>query len=742
MADTPDSDVRKNEFGTFGGVFTPSMLTIFGLIMFMRSNYVIGNAGILQAVFILSICNIITFSTSLSISAISTNTPIKGGGAYFLISRVLGPGFGTAIGIALFLAQALSVPFYIIGFTEALTDSFGLDHESWALWINLTTLFAVYIMIRVGTSWVIKVQYIILTVLVLSILSFLIGAGRNFSMDTFNGNLQPHYTDGHNRWTLLAIYFPAVTGIMAGVNMSGDLKNPGRSIPVGTLAAVVVGYLVYGAQIILSGGSATNVTLIAAPYLTLKSQALFQFGGIIVAGVFCATLSSAIGSKLGAPRILQAVGRDGVLHGLNFFAKGTKKGDEPMRAMVLTAIISAITLVLASFAGKQGLDIVANVVTMVFLYTYGMTNLAAFVESRGSNPSFRPRFRFFHWTSALAGGVGCVWVAFMISAVAATVALVMIAILFYVVRNREMSEVFGDARWGYVYSRLNTNLTQLAALPRHPKNWRPTILVFSGNPNRRLALIEYARWIGQKTGIVSLVQILIGKLSELKEQKKQESERLQTFISENELNLFSEVVVLEDFDRDLNVFLQSYSIGPIKPNVVLLGWPHDSSRLAPYYAHIRTMSDMQKNIIIMIDHGLLSSRTARRRIDLWWRGMQNGSLMIIIAHLLMNNPEWDRASLRLLRMVGTPDEVPEAEKELLSILEAARIPAESKVPVSDQPFPEVLKQHSQNANLVMLGFTPPPEEFQEGMHEAMDKMLAEMPTTMLVYSSGEADLMA
>ena len=302
------SDIVPNKLGAFGGVFTPSILTILGVIMFMRAGYVIGEAGIFHALLILFLAKSITVLTSLSISAVSTNTPVAGGGAYFLISRALGPEFGGAIGLALFSAQAISVPFYILGFTEALIRTFpGLATHFQV--IALVTTALLFCVSYVGAKWAIKMQYLIMTILGLSILVFLGGAAAHFKKDLFLQNWAAGYPNtSMSFWVIFAIYFPAVTGIMAGVNMSGDLKNPGRAIPLGTLAAVGVGFFIYVAQIILCCGAQTPWQLLDASFETLRNQALFGAGFVVVAGVFAATLSSALGSFLGAPKGVASCG--------------------------------------------------------------------------------------------------------------------------------------------------------------------------------------------------------------------------------------------------------------------------------------------------------------------------------------------------------------------------------------------------------------------------------------------------
>ena len=742
MAETGKSGKGSGyAFGTFGGVFTPSILTIFGLIMFMRANYVVGNAGIVHSLIILALSTGISLLTGLSLSAISTNTPVAGGGAYFLISRVLGPSFGTAIGLALFVAQALSVPFYILGFSEALLGSFPVPAAYFRA-ACLITVAVLFVVTWVGADFAIKCQYVILGILGLAIVFFLVGAGLRFNAELFWANATPHYAEGANFWSMFAIYFPAVTGIMAGVNMSGDLKNPARSIPLGALAAISLSFLVYGAQIMICGGAADASTLRARPYLLLVEHAWLGAGFLVVAGVFTATLSSAIGSFLGAPRVLQAVARDKALRSLTPFAAGSGKGDDPRRALLATLGIALVTLLLAGAAeGGKGLNLVAAIVSMVFLYTYGMTNLAAFVESFGANPSFRPRFKYFHWTTALAGTLACVWAAVQINAIAAVLAAALVGALFLVARKREMTQAYGDARRGFLYQRVRRNLWLLSTMRMHPKNWRPTVLVLSGNPHARIGLVTYAQWIGMRRGIVSLVSLLVGDLADLREERRKEAQSLRKFVDGHQLQVFPEVFAVSDFDRDLRLLLQTYSIGPIKPNIVLFGWPRERERLDPYFQHLRTVADLSKSIIVVLDRGVPFSRP-QKRIDCWWRGRANGSLMLILAHLIMQNSDWKGTRLRLLRSTGDASRADAAREDLENICHAARIEADIAVPITDKPFADVLREHSEDASLILLGFTAPAPESQREYHARIESLLTEMPSTLLIHSNGDADLLA
>ncbi len=734
--------VTRNQLGTFGGVFTPSILTILGVIMFMRAGFVVGQAGIFYAILILLISKSITILTSFSISAVSTNTPVAGGGAYFLISRALGPEFGGAIGLALYCAQAVSVPFYILGFTEALIRSFP-SVATYYLYIALTTTAVLFFIAYVGAQWAIKTQYLIMAVLVLSILAFMGGAALQFNREAFIGNWSPAFTGADmSFWGVFAIYFPAVTGIMAGVNMSGDLKSPGRSIPLGTFAAVGVGFLVYFTQIVLVGGAQTRTQLLEASFETLVNQAIFGTGYLVVAGVFAATLSSAIGSFLGAPRVLQAVARDHVIPPLSPFARGTARGNEPHRALWLTLGITLIIIVWAS-GDKSGnaFNALAAVVTMFFLYTYGMVNLAAFVESFAENPSFRPTFRYYHWAPAVTGAFACGVTAFLINSVAAVIAAFLLSILYVLLRRRLLMVRFGDARWGFIYSRLRMNLLRLSKVPVHPKNWRPTILVLTGNPEDRMTMVMYALWIGEARGIVTLARVLVGELEQIVKLRETAVEQLDEFLRKNEFEALSSVVVTRSLDEGLTALIQGHPVSPLRPNMVMMGWTSDPDRAESFVHHLNTGRLLGMSLIILHDRGLPKEK-GQRRIDIWWRGRENGSLMVLLAYLLTLNWDWTEAQIRLLRLIDEEAGREPSAKALQDLLAQARVKAEVQVLVSDAPFLEILHRHSSDASVVFLGFNVPEEESALTFQSYFENMLSKLPTTLMVASSGEADLFA
>ncbi len=736
-----------NQFGTFGGVFTPSILTILGVVMFMLAGFVVGQAGILRALLILVIAKGITLLTTVSISAISTNLQVRGGGAYYLISRVLGPEFGGAIGIALFFAQALSVPFYILGFTAALTETVPALEPHFTV-IAFTTALLLFTVAWIGAGWAIRVQYLIMACLVLALLTLLGGGLLLFRWSTFAANWGAGYTalaEGGGEhltfWRIFAIYFPAVTGITAGLNMSGDLRDPARSIPLGTFAAIAVGGAVYMVQILVMGGAFPRAELIARPFGLLKDNALFGLSALVVAGVFAATLSSALGSLLGAPRILQAVARDRILPFLAPFAAGTARGDEPRRGILLTLLLTVLVLAWAGASGGgAALALVASVITMFFLYTYGMMNLAAFVEAFGENPSFRPRFRYFHWLPALAGAFLCVAVAFLIEARSAAVAVLVVGLLLWGLQRRHLATAFGDARRGFVFASLRRSLLRIGSLPEDPRNWRPTILAFSGNPKSRETLATYSVWLESGRGIAYFAHLIIGPPRETFPRRLAAEKQLGAFCREKGIQAFPVVAACENLDTGVSLLLQTGHVGPVRPNVAVFGWPGEPSTVPGTARRLRVADDLDMSLVLIRDGGLPGPGEARR-IDVWWRGRANGELMLMLAHLLTRNWEWSGAGIRVLRMVEREAGREPARAALEELIVKARVRATAEVLVNDRPFPDVLRNQSRDATCVVLGFDLPPEGAEAAWHTGYRRLLEGLPTTLLIHACAERDLL-
>ena len=738
-------------FNTFSGVFLPSILTILGVVMFMRLGSVTGEVGILGALGILLLAESIAVATGLSISAISTNTMVRGGGPYFLISRSLGPGFGSSIGLTYYVSQSLSVPFYVIGFTNAFIMVFP-SYAPVQLWVGMIPLLVLFVIAIVGANWAIRTQYAIMAILALSIVVILSSAAFSTpgpSSEQFHANL--HAREGLDVNILVlatnfAIFFPAVTGFLAGANMSGDLKDARKSIPRGTILAISAGFVIYLIEILLFGATWPREKLLGDNYYeTLKNSAIFNTWYLVFAGVAAATLSSALGTLIGAPRILQAFAADKIFSPLNFFAWGRGKNNDPVPAMCLTLAISICTLLWGSRqSGGGALNAVAELVTMFTLCTYAIINIAAAVEHFAANPSFRPKFRLFHWAVGCYGAVACFAVALFINARLLLVAFFIVGVLFLIARRKSLASTFGDARRGYYFERIRRYLIHLDALPPDARNWRPQILILAGPNKKHLALIHFGSLLNNERGIMSVARFLDAcpDRAAAERARRQEEEQMKALSQESGTPFFPVAVTTSeetDFDESLNVFLQSHSLGPLAPNIVLSGWPVNEDRVEAFFRHLQTIRLLRMNMLVLINPERSGKEPGDGPIDIWWRGRQNGSLMLILAHLLTCNGAWRKTRIRLLRLAN-PENRPEAEQELARLAADSRIEAEHLVLSQEANFETAFRAYSSHASLIFLGFIPPHVEDCRSFYDRINAQLEGMPATFLAASAGDTDL--
>ncbi|NLE64737.1 MAG: amino acid permease, partial [Elusimicrobia bacterium] len=370
MVPSPTTQKTKGyQFGTFQGVFTPNILTILGVIMYLRFGWVLGQVGLPQTLFIVTLSTAITFLTALSISQMATNARMGVGGAYHIISRSLGPQAGAAIGIPLFLAQALSIAFYTAGFAESLGMMFP---EYPVRTLGVIALGGITLIAYFSADIALKVQYVIMAAIALSLVSFFLGSPADVPVAADSSFLRLPF------WAVFAVFFPAVTGILSGLSLSGDLKDPARSIPRGTIGAVLISYVIYmSIPLFLTGLGLSPSTLIEDAFVMQK---VARWDILVMAGLWGATLSSAVGSILGAPRTLQALARDHVVP--KFLSRGYGSKNEPHLALFLSALIGLSGILAGS------LDSIATLLTMFFLTTYGLLNLSAAVEGMIQNPSW------------------------------------------------------------------------------------------------------------------------------------------------------------------------------------------------------------------------------------------------------------------------------------------------------------------------------------------------------------------
>lgn len=710
---------RPEKLGTFIGVFTPSILTILGVILFLRTGWVVGNVGLIGAVTIVIIANAVTFATALSVSTVATNMRVGAGGAYFIISRSLGVEIGAAIGIPLFLAQAFSVTLYAFGLAESLQ----------LIWPDLPlrptatiTVLVVALLAARGADLALRLQLPIMAGILLALVALGVGVVRNMpeTVDLTGSST------GLGFWPVFAVFFPAVTGIMAGVSLSGDLERPERSIPRGSIAAVLVGFVVYLGTVIALGLAASPEELINDNLLWFTLAG--GIGFLIFPGLWGAIFSSAVGSILGAPRTLEAMVDDRVLP--RFIGKKLPRIDGPGMPLVVSIAVALGAVLLGD------LNAVAPVLTMFFLTTYGMVNLVAGVERLTGDPSFRPSMKVPSWIS-LAGAFGCFWVMFLINPLALAVAVVVEVGVYLIMRRRAMAAPWGDLRRGALMALVRSTVLQLRRLPEDPRNWRPNILLFAGDARKRMALVQFAAWLVQDRGILTVSDLQVGSLEELGPSVQERTESLNRDLDEMGVVAFGEVDVVEDFTTGVIDVAQANGIAGIASNTVMFGWSDKTDRQAEVLRIIERLATIGMSAVIC--NARPFSTRKRRNIIVWWGGLQNnGDMLALFAHLMSLNPEWRDAQITL-KSIATSDMMMERNRVLLEkVIGAARIDARidilqrsEDVPISRQIF-----QESQSGDVVLMGLRATARGDEESYARRLEELAEGLPTVLFIRSAG------
>ncbi len=718
----------SNGLGTFGGVYTPSILTILGVIMYLRFGWVVGQVGLVGTLAIVTLSTAITFLTALSIAEIATDRLVGTGGAYNMISRSLGFEVGGAVGIPLYIAQTLSIALYVIGFSESLVGAFPMLDPTI---VGIVTAVLVAGVAIQSAAFAIRIQYVIMAAIILSLLSFFAGGaipsvteipeGANITQESF--------------WVVFAVFFPAVTGIMSGVGMSGDLKDPSRSIPKGTLLAVGSGYLVYMIIPFFLANWADSETLRADSFV-MEKMALW--GPAISLGVWGATLSSALGSILGAPRVLQALARDRVLpRSLRWLGNGHGSDNEPRTGTIVTLAIVLLAVSLGD------LNLLAPILTMFFLTTYMVLNVAAGLENFLKSPSFRPTFRV-HWSLSMLGAVGCMAVMFLINSVATILAALIVIGVFVWLKQQQIQSAWGDVGRGLWLALLRQSLLKLGPEPHtDARNWRPHFLILSGIPTRRWPLIEMGRALTHNSGLITVASILPSGSREPGKQQKSES-TIRSYMEQRGVAGLVRVMMAKDTFEGAEQLVQTYGLGPVVPNTVLLGSSQDEERLDRYCQMVQTFYRQGRNVMILQDNADVGFGKTRR-IDIWVSELQrNGGFKLIVAYILQTSRVWRDADINLKLAVPSAQAEQAALANLNALVQRFRLSAKPEVIVTDgKPFPEVLSKSSKYADLILLGLASP--EGEEGLemlkksYQGVQAMTQGLPTSMFILAAPDFD---
>lgn len=746
MADSASSQSAKARFGTFGGVFVPNVLTILGLIYFLRTGWVVGQVGMVYALLIVAIANLLSLMTGLSLSAIATSMTVRTGGAYFILTRTLGLEFGGAIGIPLFLSQAVSVAFYIIGFTEAL-EWVAPGVVPYARYISTVVVLLFGLLAWVGADFAIKVQYLVLAVLLAAIASFylggwtgplepVLGAVQGDTHEQFSNAVKRELAQPQGFWVVFAVYFPAVTGIMVGASMSGDLKNPGKSIPRGTLLSIGFTAIIYITTTIWVSLTSTRNELLTNN-LVLQDIAIWPHLKLVLLGVWAATLSSALGSVLAAPRTMQALAMDRVIP--RFLGSQLGHKTEPRAAILVTTAIAV------GIVWLGGLNFVATVITMFFLATYGTMNLAAGIEKLIGNPSYRPTFNL-HWSLSLLAAVGCFGTMLLINVPATLVVVAIIVLVFVMLQRRSLKTEFGDLRSGIWASVARHSLLKLEAAPKRTKNWRPNVIAFTGQPRNRKHLVKIGRWLLRGQGILSFVEIVVGDVEKLAISgiRHQRRDTIAEFLREQEVDGFAECQIARDFFEGAITVAQSHGLAGLEPNTILMGLSETPEGLAKQQALIPVFSSLRKSVLLL-SYDAERGYGNHDRIDVWWGGKsRNGELMLLLAHIIRSHRDWAGAKVRLLQIIDDERDLDSTRERLTTLLAEVRVKASAKPVVrrEGESVADAIGRTSGDADLSIIGMQMPGDTDAKELAERVHAMIDPLGSVLMVRSAETEDVLS
>ena len=697
--DSTKSTVKPYKFGTFLGVYLPSVLTILGLIMYLRFGWVVGNVGLIKTIGIVLMASSITFITGLSASAIATNIKVGVGGEYYMISRSLGLEPGGAIGIPLYLCRTLSVTFYCYGLAEAILILWPQSRgvlPSYAL-PAMAAFFIIMVTLLSGKSakLVLKSQIPIMIIVGLSILALIVGV---LTKDLQAPVINATYISAPNGfWYVFAVFFPAVTGFTAGVGMSGDLKDPQKSIPRGTLGAVVTGALVYMIiPLLLAITAALTIEELADPAagVTIWTRLAILGPWLVYPAVWGAVLSSAFGSILGGPRILQALSMDGLA------PKKLSKLSPSGQPTLATWISGAIALG-AVFLGS--LNTIAQYVSVLFLTLYVAVNISAAVEQLIKEPSYRPKIHV-PWYISLIGAVAAIVVMILINPWAFVFAFGFEAIILIYLINRKMEQQWGDAAAGVWMQVSRFSLLRLNKKKIRPRNWRPKIILFVRDIKDRIDLVKFTELLGQNSGILTISKLITPDDTEGMLKRNEISFEMQRALTAEGLQALTEVNIVNDIKKGMYTVAASHGVAGLKTNLVVFGWSRETGGKEQELQIIDELSTAGKNILL-VNINEPFSVSPNKRIDIWWGGRDsNGDLMLLLSYLMRLNNKWKKATVNIYSLVDNEEERTILGTQIRHAMKEARIDATMALMLKDgNDFVSTILEQSRDADLVLLG---------------------------------------
>ncbi|CAA0825404.1 Cation-chloride cotransporter 1 [Striga hermonthica] len=685
------------KLGTMMGVFVPCLQNILGIIYYIRFSWIVGMAGIGQSLLLVAFCGSCTFLTTISLSAIATNGAMKGGGPYYLIGRALGPEVGVSIGLCFFLGNAVA---------GALIDLKNYESHSSAA-PDMAFCAGVAMNSAPVRRWNLSLEccatsgatlFIDSTIILFFLFIYLFFLC--IIIDKFLYNV--YYRDKGWRWpehanltvifvliivsALVGLFFPAVTGIMAGSNRSASLKDTQRSIPVGTLAATLTTSGLYLVSVLFFGALATRQKLLTDRLLT--ATVAWPFPSVIYIGIILSTLGAALQSLTGAPRLLAAIANDDILPVLIYFK--VADGSEPHIATLFTAFLCIGCVVIGN------LDLITPTVTMFYLLCYGGVNLSSFLLDLLDAPSWRPRWKFHHWSISLVGALICIVIMFLISWTFTVVSLALATLIYYYVSIKGKAGNWGDGFKNAYFQLALRSLRSLGASQVHPKNWYPIPLVFC-RPWGKLPenvpchcyeshpkLADFANFMKKKgRGMSIFVSIIDGDYHEMAEEAKSACRALSTYIEYKQCEGVAEIVVAPTMSDGFRGIDQTMGLGNLKPNIVVMRYPEIWRREnlteipATFVGIINDCIVANKAVVIVkgLDEWPNEYQRQYGTIDLYWI-VRDGGLMLLLSQLLLTKESFESCKIQVFCIAEEDSDAEELKTDVKKFLYDLRMQAE------------------------------------------------------------------
>lgn len=705
---TGTSEVKKG-FGT-GPVFFTAISTILGAILFLRFGYATGHLGFLGVLGIIALGHLVTIPTAMAVAEIATNQKVQGGGAYYIISRSFGLNIGAAIGIALYLSQAISVAFYVIAFSEAFDPLLNLLKYNYNLpyidkrWIGLFVMIILsVIMLSKGANMGIKALYLVVAVLFTSIVFFFLGNPPNPPEKI---DFAARISNGDGFFYVFTIIFPAFTGLIAGLGLSGDLRNPSRAIPRGTLWATFGGLVVYIFVAYKLAISATPEDL-AADQLIMEKIALW--GPIIPIGLAAASLSSALGSIMVAPRTLQAIGLDDVFptKRLNrWLARGKKRTNEPVNSGMVTIVFAFV------FVALGDIDFVAKIISMFFMVTYGAICLISLLEHFAADPSYRPTFRS-RWYVSLVGAVVSFWLMFKMNAPYAFLSLVIMVLIYFSVTSYKSKDKGLENLFRGVIFQLSRQLQVIAQRADREdldKHWRPFTICITQDTFARRSAFDLLRWISYKYGFGTYIHYIKGFLSnKTNTESKEVLVKLLNLAAGSKNRVYLDTIISPSYTSAIAQVIQLSGISGKGNNMILFEFSQSNPESLEEALNTTDILHATGFDICVLSTSYRGFGY-KKQIHIWLTpsDFENGNLMILLGYIIMGHPEWKEGFIKIFALYDV-EELDRKSDELKELIKAGRLPISFKninmIPLQENDRTrEIISAASVDADLTIIGF--------------------------------------